>query len=199
MILKLIKKIITIKTFYRFKKKSNLGKNIQFLPSSKCINSGAKNNIKLGNNGCCFCYLQALYGGKITIGNNFYIGSGTVIQSKQNITIGDNVIISNNVLIVDNNNHPVEPQKRLEMSLCDDYMTDSLWTWETAASKPICIENNTWIGRDSVIMKGVRIGEGAIVGLRSVVTKDVPPYTVVAGNPAKVVKILKQEKNNEKN
>jgi acetyltransferase-like isoleucine patch superfamily enzyme len=53
------------------------------------------------------------------------------------------------------------------------------------------IEDKVWIGMDALILKGVTIGEGSVVAARSVVTKDVPPYSLVAGNPARVVKSLK--------
>jgi acetyltransferase-like isoleucine patch superfamily enzyme len=99
-------------------------------------------------------------------------------------------VIANNVLIVDNNNHPTDPSMRLQMSACDDFLNDELWSWKYADSKPIVIEDNVWIGRDSRIMKGVTIGRGSIVALGAVVTKDVPSYTIVAGNPARVVKNL---------
>ena len=137
--------------------------------------------------------LQAAYGGEIHIGNNTYIGPGSIIQSKEQVRIGNSVIIANNVLIVDNNNHPVDPVMRLQMSACNDFLHDELWGWKYADSKPIIIEDNVWIGRDSRIMKGVRIGKGSIVALGAIVVKDVPPYTIVAGNPAKVVKQLRIE------
>ena len=79
------------------------------------------------------------------------------------------------------------------MSECEDFMRDSLWSWEYAESKPIVIKDNVWIGRDCRILKGVTVGEGSIVALGAIVTKDVPPYTVVAGNPAKVVKQLSRD------
>lgn len=62
--------------------------------------------------------------------------------------------------------------------------------WDVVKSKPIKICDDAWIGMNCIILKGVTIGEGAIVGAGSVVTKDVPAWTVVAGNPAKVVKTL---------
>ena len=62
--------------------------------------------------------------------------------------------------------------------------------WDVVNSKPIKICDDAWIGMNCIILKGVTIGEGAIVGAGSVVTKDVPAWTVVAGNPAKVVKTL---------
>ncbi|MGC8751800.1 DapH/DapD/GlmU-related protein, partial [Hydrotalea sp.] len=60
--------------------------------------------------------------------------------------------------------------------------------WEKVKSSPIKIADKAWIGFNVIILKGVTIGEGAIVGAGSVVTKDVPPYAVVAGNPAKIIK-----------
>ena len=186
----IIRKILLLQKKKEFEKHTILGSDIQFATSSRVINSGSKDNIIVGNHGCLFCLLQALFGGKIQIGNNFYIGSGTVLQSKDRIVIGNNVIISNNVLIVDNNNHPTEPEKRMLMSQAGNYMTSSLWTWEFSQSKPVIIEDNVWIGRDVAIMKGVTIGQGSFVALKAVVTHDVPPYSVVAGNPAKVVKRL---------
>ena len=62
------------------------------------------------------------------------------------------------------------------------------WKWKYADSAPIVIEDNVWIGEYSAILKGVTIGTGSIVASHAVVTKDVPPYTIVAGNPARVVK-----------
>lgn len=155
-----------------------------------CQNTGEKENVSIGKHCTIGCLLQALYGGKITIGENTYIGSHTVIQSKESVTIGNGVIISNHVLIVDNNNHPTDPAQRWQMSECEDFLRDELWSWKYAESKPVVIEDNVWIGRDCRILKGVTVGKGSICALAAIVTKDVPPYTVVAGNPAKVVKQL---------
>lgn len=165
-------------------------KSLVLMPGSSCHNTGAKDNVKIGQHCTMGALLQALYGGKIEIGENTYIGPSTIIQSKESVKIGNGVIIANSVLIVDNNNHPTEPAMRQKMSACDDFLNDELWSWKYAESKPIVIEDNVWIGRDSRILKGVTIGKGSIVALGSIVTKDVPPYTVVAGNPAKVVKQL---------
>lgn len=187
---KILRKIVSLQRKIEFGKKTVTGRNIQFAPSARVVNSGPKDNIIIGNHGCLFCFLQVLCGGKIEIGDNFYLGSGTVLQSKEKISIGNNVIISNNVLIVDNNNHPTEPESRLQMSQADNYMTSPLWTWEYAQSKPVVIEDNVWIGRDARILKGVTVGKGSIVAMGAIVTKDVPEYSIVAGNPAKIVKKL---------
>jgi len=163
---------------------------LTLIPGAKCNNSGSKNEIVIDEHCTLGCTLQALCGGKIHVGKRTYIGPSTILQSKESINIGNYVIIANNVLIVDNNNHPVEPEMRMKMSLCDDFLNDELWTWKYSVSKPIVIEDNVWIGRDSRILKGVTIGKGAVIAMGSMVTKDVPRYSVVAGNPAKVVKYL---------
>jgi acetyltransferase-like isoleucine patch superfamily enzyme len=73
-----------------------------------------------------------------------------------------------------------------------------LWNWnEHVDRKPIVIEDNVWIGERSTILKGVTIGRGSVVGCNSVVTHDVPPYCVVAGNPARIVKRLNKMDNGE--
>lgn len=161
-----------------------------------CRNTGSPEMVRIGDHCTLGCELLALYGGKIQIGNNTYIGPQTSIQAKESIIIGDNVIIANNVIIVDNNNHPVDSEMRLKMSLCSDFLHDELWSWKYAESKPIVIEDNVWIGRDSRILKGVHIGKGAVVALGAIVTKDVPQYSVVAGNPARVVKHLDMNEEN---
>ena len=190
MIIKLYRKFHRQKNEKTFRAKAIVGENISLIVNSESVNTGAKENIKIGNHGFVGGAFQALCGGKIEVGNNIYIGTGTYLQSKESIKIGDNVIISNNVLIVDNNNHPVSPEERMKMSQCENYMTDKLWTWEYADSSPIVIEDNVWIGKNAVIMKGVTVGKGSIIALGAIVTKDVPPYSIVAGNPAKVVKQL---------
>lgn len=167
-----------------------VGDDVHWIGKVGCMNNGKRENVRIGNHGYIGCQFQALCGGKITVGDNTFIGVGTTIQAKNLVEIGDNVIIANGVLIVDNNNHPTDPTSRLAMSACDDYMTDELWTWKYAESKPIKIENNVWIGKNATVMKGVTVGEGSIIALGAIVTRDVPAYTIVAGNPAAVVKQL---------
>lgn len=167
-----------------------MGERCTFMATARCQNTGVKQNVLIGDHCTIGALFQALYGGKIRVGSNTYIGPRTILQAKESIQIGENVIIANNVVIVDNNNHPVSPEMRLQMSCCDDYMTDELWSWKYAESKPVVIEDNVWIGRDARILKGVRIGSGSIVGMGAVVTHDVPPRVIVAGNPAKIVKEL---------
>lgn len=186
----LIKRIIEKNTEKRFRKKAVVGRKVTFSRYSTCVNTGKKDNVQLGDHGCFFGTIHVRFGGRIEIGNDFYVGSGTYIESKEMIRIGNGSIISNNVFIIDNNSHPTSIEERIQMSACEDYMHDEKWTWKFAKSKPINIGNNVWIGRNAVIMKGVTIGDGSIVALGSIVTHDVPARCIVAGNPAVVVKSI---------
>lgn len=173
------------------RKNAIVGKDVRFYMRSSCINTGGRKNVRIGDHVCMFGSISALYGGRVSIGSHCYIGGGTTIQASDSVEIGDHVIIAGGVRILDNNIHPVDPQQRLRMTGCADYLTDDLWTWKHARHAPVIIRENVWIGQEAVIMKGVTVGRGAVVGMRAVVTHDVPEYTVVAGNPARVVKSLK--------
>lgn len=134
--------------------------------------------------------------GKVVVGSHSYIGDGTFI-SRSSIEIGDHVTIAWGVTCYDHDSHSLDYMKRrkdIEDEL-DDIRNERHFIankdWSDVKSKPIKICNDAWIGMKVIILKGVTVGEGAIVGAGSVVTKDVPAWTVVAGNPAKVVKHLK--------
>jgi galactoside O-acetyltransferase len=136
--------------------------------------------------------------GEIIIGHNTFIGNSNLI-SRNKIEIGNNVLISWNCYIQDHNSHSLDWQDRAqELNVVYPVYTDIMRNGigniylnrnlEKVKSAPIKICDKAWIGFNSIILKGVTIGEGAVVGAGSVVVKDVPPWSVVAGNPAKVVK-----------
>lgn len=134
--------------------------------------------------------------GYVSIGNYSYIGGGTFI-SRSSIEVGDNVTIAWGCTFYDHDSHSLDYMKRRKD--VSDELNDirngcnfiANKDWSEVKSKPIKICNDAWIGMNVIILKGVTIGEGAIVGAGSVVTKDVPAWTMAAGNPAKVVKNLK--------
>ncbi|MEH1823019.1 MAG: acyltransferase [Nostoc sp.] len=134
------------------------------------------------------------HAGKIEIGDSCYIGVGTRIWSADSIEIGNRVFISHNVNIHDTNSHSIDMDLRYKHFVA--IMSDGhpIHNDFDIQSEAICIENDVWIGFNSTILKGVKIGKGAIVAACSVVTKDVPEFVVVAGNPAKIVKQI-QPKN----
>lgn len=116
--------------------------------------------------------LVAHEGGTLSVGASTYINYGVSISAHDRVSIGRNCQIGNYTLIMDNDYHD---------------MNDHLQLGE---SRPIAIEDNVWIGARVTVLKGVRIGEGSVVGAGAVVTKDVPPRSFAAGVPAKVVRAL---------
>ncbi len=115
------------------------------------------------------------YGCNIHIGENFFSNFNLTVLDEAEVRIGDNVLIGPNVSIL-TACHPLEVGER------------NKWIeW----AEPIVIGNNVWIGGNATILPGVTIGDNAVIGAGSVVTKDVPSDVVVGGNPARVIKTIK--------
>jgi maltose O-acetyltransferase len=112
-------------------------------------------------------------GYNIQVGNNFYAGYNCTILDMAEVKIGDNCMIGPNVGLY-TAGHSIEPKDRNK----------------SGYAIPINIGNDVWIGGNCTILPGVTIGDNSIVAAGSVVTKDVPPNTVVAGNPAKILKSI---------
>lgn len=134
--------------------------------------------------------------GFIQIGDNVHIGGANLI-SRERISIGNDVTMAWGITIYDHNSHSIHWEHRQN----DNHQTYEDYhefngrnvvnkNWEHVAAAAISIEDKVWIGFDVTILKGVTIGEGAVIGAKSVVTRDVPAWTVAAGNPARVVKTL---------
>ena len=134
--------------------------------------------------------------GQVKIGNHSYVGGGTFI-SRSSIEIGNYVTIAWGGTFYDHDSHSLDymmRRKDIDHELEDIRNGQNFIEhkdWSVVNSKPIKICDDAWIGMNVIILKGVTIGEGAVVGAGSVVTKDVPAWTVVAGNPARVVKVLR--------
>ena len=112
----------------------------------------------------------------IRIGDGTYVGSRVVFRAGLGIEIGRHVTIASNVVLSSDPGHPLDPlRRRVEAAPPEDL-------------KQIVVADDVWIAEGATVLGGVSIGEGAIVGAHAVVTRDVPPYAVVAGNPARVIK-----------
>lgn len=136
--------------------------------------------------------------GQIRIGDRVHIGGSTLV-SVNGIVIGDDVTIAWDCLIYDHDSHSVRWEERREdtereyRNLVSGKNAIGDKDWSVVRSAPIRICAKAWIGTGVKILKGVTIGEGAVVGAGSVVTKDVEPWTVVGGNPARVIRRLREE------
>jgi acetyltransferase-like isoleucine patch superfamily enzyme len=148
---------------------------------SDCIVIGA-NSIIRGE------LLTFAHGGKIEIGSWCYVGESSRIWSGSLVQIGNRVLIAHGVNIFDNLTHPINPEERHKQ--IQDIFTRGHPRQIDLDERPVRIEDDAWIGAGAFVMRGVKIGARAIVAAGSVVTKDVAADTVVAGNPALVVKSL---------
>jgi acetyltransferase-like isoleucine patch superfamily enzyme len=125
-------------------------------------------------------------GGRVSIGD-FSLVHGAWFICDSQIEIGDYALISWNVVFMDTYGvslNPAERRKQLEALSTDPHRRMP----RGASTEPIRVGRNVWIGFDCIVLPGVTIGDGSIVGARSVLTENVPPYTVVAGNPARVIR-----------
>lgn len=129
----------------------------------------------------------------LRIGSDCYIGDESRIWCAKSVTIGNRVLIAHNVNIFDTTTHPIEKQTRYEHEKIVKASGMPTNQYPGIFENAVVIHDDVWIGCNSIILKGVEIGEGAIVGAGSVVTKSVPPNVLVVGNPAKVVKNLIKE------
>ena len=175
-----------------------LGNGSQFYEEAKVVNlQGNRSVIEIGEDTHIRGELVVFaFGGKIKIGSNSYIGEGTVIRSADSIEIGDNVLLSHNCNIIDTDSHELKHLERAE-GYRKMIKSGHSKIQGNILSKPIIIEDYAWLSYNVSILKGVRIGKGAIIGAGSIVTKDVPPFTMYAGNPANFIKALDAGENKD--
>ena len=132
------------------------------------------------------CSFAVKGNGRCTVGD-YTLMNGAMVMCEEEITIGSHCLISWNVGIADSDFHPLDPVERKK-----DCMLLNPYTCTGARpiipTRPVHIGDNVWVGMNAVILKGVTIGENSVIGAGAVVTRDVAPNVVVAGNPAKIVK-----------
>lgn len=126
-----------------------------------------------------FIPFYADFGKNITLGKNVFINSGCCFQDQGGITIGDNSLIGHQVVLA-TLNHDININRR-----------------QNLIPAPINIGRNVWIGAKAVVLPGVSIGDNAIIAAGAVVNKSVPNNAIVAGVPAKIIKMIKESNDNE--
>ena len=152
----------------QFGKRCKIGGNTRI----RIVDGGS---LRLGN-GCIverFCEITAS-GGNLKIGDNSFVGQGTIIVSKKSIKIGNDCLIAEHVTIRDQNHDYSGKEKIREAGF---------------VVKAVEIGDDTWIGAKCCILAGVRIGRSCIVGAGSVVTEDLPDRVVAVGSPARVIRM----------
>ncbi len=176
-----------INTFYTGWVKRSFAEFGQMSIIVKPILLSGSQHVKIGNGtviakGCTItCTNQEE--AEISIGNNCTIGSFNHITACNTIKIGDGVLTGPYVLITDNShgkNTEIETKRPAKRSIY--------------SKGKVLIGNNVWIGEKATILPNVTIGDGSIIGANSVVTKDIPPYSIAAGSPARIIYVMKSNR-----
>lgn len=164
---------------------ASVGKSVYFeLNFPLILGYGTLNlgdNVIIGGNVVFIVSYKVRSNPTIMIGDDVYIGYETLFSCADSISVGNKVRIAEGCRIFDNNNHPIDPVARAKNAIIGE---------EDIA--PVIIEDGAWIGTRATILKGITVGRNAVVATEAVVTKDVPANTVVAGNPARIVKTIEE-------
>ncbi|MCX6762345.1 MAG: acyltransferase [Candidatus Moranbacteria bacterium] len=166
----------------KFGKNSFIGPGYAVAPILKGVALG--NNVIIGRN-AWLDISRETNGAKIFFGDGTQAGRNLVVSACKNISIGKKCLLSYNVSIMDHDHNVLDP----DISPLEGGITEG---------KEIVIEDECFVGAHSFILKGVHLGKHCVVGANSVVTKSFPAYSVIAGSPAKLIRILKQEEKYEK-
>jgi acetyltransferase-like isoleucine patch superfamily enzyme len=155
-------------------KNITIGKNCEISPHCT-LSTEQGGSIELGDHVLIRPYAQLLtYGGNIRIGSNSIINQFSILYGHGGLIIGESVLIAAHCVLIPANHR----YNCTDMPICEQGET----------RKGINIENDVWIGTNVTILDGVNIGTGSVIGAGSVVTKDIPSYSVAVGNPARVIK-----------
>lgn len=164
-----------------------------FLGDASVENYGSPEDIEIGPYTCIRGQLSMIApGGHLRLGHHCYVGPGSRVWAQESVEIGNHVLIAHLVDIHDSNAHSANAIHRRE-DATNLFEKNVAVNWSNIESKPVRIEDDVWIGLKSSVLKGVTIGRGAIIAAGTMVTKDVPPYTLVAGNPASIIRQLKTD------
>lgn len=174
-----------------FERAAEVGAECRLGPSAWCVNRGPTNKVRLGEGTVCRGILRRedFGDGDLVIGNRVYIGDDCIISCCDRVEIGDLTLVGHGVQIFDNNSHPLDADARIAHWAAIASGRGSL-SPSAIDHAPVLIGDRAWVGFGAVVLKGVTVGQGAVVAAASVVTSDVQPYTIVAGNPAVPIRSL---------
>ncbi|AFY75122.1 acetyltransferase (isoleucine patch superfamily) [Synechococcus sp. PCC 7502] len=200
LIAKLINKVISI--LHKIANKLEIEEYKVFcaISGDKCVfsnnakvynHSNKPESINLGNGITIDGILEVYNNGSLFIDDYTFIGNSRIFCTNY-VSIGKGCWIADHVFIMDSDLHPISAKRRFNdaKNFSKGIFPD---VYTNIPSAPTKIQDSVWIGVNCTILKGVTIGEGAIIGAGSVVTKNVPAWTIVAGNPARIIREIPED------
>lgn len=176
----------------QFDEGGEIGDNVRLALSARLINLGAKANVRLLGDAVVRAVVKVEDGGKLEIGRFCYLGDGVLLSVKEGLVIGEATLLAHGVQIFDNNTHPTSAaQRELQFRRMIGYKDRN--GPMIVESAPVSIGRRCWIGMNSIVMKGVSIGDDTIVASGSVVVSALPEGVIAGGNPARVLRELTPE------
>jgi len=178
-----------MQVFEAFDRGAEAGEGLRLGLGARLLTPGGEKRVSIGRDCAIRGIIRCEGPGEVVIGDEVYVGDEVVISAWRRVEIGDQTLIAHRAQVFDNDTHPLDPAERAAhfraiLKIGPQRAFD-------IPCAPVHIGPRAWLGFSSAVMKGVRIGEGAIVAAGAVVTSDAPPASVVAGNPARKVKSLK--------
>ncbi|HEC14105.1 MAG TPA: acyltransferase [Acidiferrobacteraceae bacterium] len=180
---------LLVDVWRQFSSNGVIGESVLLGLNARMLNDNPdRNRVTVGESTVLRGLIRQESQGVINIGSHVYLGDCSLIHATREVSIGDDTLIAHNVNIIDNDAHPVDAKERV--SHFRHLLGLEAEIPYEIASAPVRIGARCWLGLNSVILKGVEIGDETIVGAGSVVSKSLPPGVLAAGNPAVPVKQL---------
>lgn len=171
-----------------FVTQSRVESGVKLSLAARLVNLDERDKVTIHSKAIVRGMLKNERGGRIEVGPEVYIGDGVIVSAAIEVVIGAYTLMAHGVQIFDNNTHPIDAAERVKhLRMIVGEMPQTPVSIGKAA---IHIGQRCWIGMNSLILKGVTIGDNTIIGAGSVVVNDVPEGVVAAGNPARVIRTL---------
>ena len=174
--------------FEAFDRGAELGEGVRLGLQARLLTPDGERRVRIGANAVIRGVIRCEGEGRCEIGPEVYVGDGVIISSRTTVEVGEGTLLAHGVQLFDNDTHPLDAAERrahfrsmLKLGPRRDF---------AIGSRPVSIGRDCWLGFGAAVMKGVAIADEAIVAAGAVVTSDVRPRTIVAGNPAREVRTL---------
>lgn len=174
--------------FQAFDRGAEMAEGVRLGLGARLLTPNGGRRARIGRNSVVRGILRCEDTGEIDLGEEVYIGDGAIVSAWRRVEIGDGTLLAHGAHVFDNDTHPMDADERqahfraiLKLGPRREFQV---------GAKPVTIGRRCWLGFSSAVMKGVTLGGETVAAAGAVVTRDAPPRSVLAGNPARIVKSL---------